>query len=81
MFPEIFTSRKVKSKFNVDKLSDPDKAPYDMIIRTNLLVKLAMDLRFSNLAILVWNNLTAPMHTGKEIKMIWCMSWQLKHQS
>ena len=62
MFPEIFTSRKVKSKFNVDKLSDPDKAPYDMIIRTNLLVKLAMDLRFSNLAILVWNNLTAPMH-------------------
>ena len=48
LFPEILTSRMVEWKYIVDELSDPDTAPYDMVIGADLLAELAMDLRFRN---------------------------------
>ena len=64
LLQEMSTSRKVEWEFNVDKLSEPTKAPYDMIIGTGLLTELAIDLRFCNQKIL-WDDLTAPMQTEK----------------
>ena len=65
LFQDVFTARKVEGEFTVDELSDPETAPYDMIIGTDLLTVSEMDLKFSNQTI-VWGYLTAPMQTGKD---------------
>ena len=49
----------------MDELSDPDTVPYDMIIGTDLLMALEMNLKFSNQTI-VWDDLTAPMQTSQD---------------
>ena len=64
LLPRISTTRKVEWEFTVDELSDPDTAPYDMIIGTDLLTELEIDFRFINQTI-VWDDLTAPVQTGK----------------
>ena len=61
----ISTRRKIEWEFTVDELSDPETAPYDIIIGIDLLTALEMDLKFSNQTI-VWDNLTAPMQTWKD---------------
>ena len=65
LLPNISTTRKVEWEFTVDESSDPATAPYDMIIGTDLLTALEMDLKFSNQTI-VWDDLTAPMQAGKD---------------
>ena len=65
LLPNISTTRKVEWEFTVDESSDPATAPYDMIIGTDLLTALEMDLKFSNQTI-VWDDLTAPMQTSKD---------------
>ena len=65
LLPEISTTRKVQWKFTVDELSDPETAQHDMIIGTNLLTALMMDLKFSNQT-MVQDNLAAPVQTGKD---------------
>ena len=66
LLPGISTKRKVEWEFTVDELSDPEIAPYDMIIGTDHFIALEMDLKFSNQAILVWDDITALMQTGKD---------------
>lgn len=46
LFLEISTSRKVEWEFTVDKQTDAGAAPYDMIIATDLLTELEMDLKW-----------------------------------
>ena len=49
----------------MDELSDPDTALYNMIIGTDLLIELVIDLRFGNQTML-WEDMTVPLHrTGK----------------
>ena len=49
--PEFSTTRKVQWEFAVDESSNKNTASYDMIIGTDLLSKLIMDLSFSQMSI------------------------------
>ena len=61
----IHITNKLEWEFTVDTLSDLDTAPYNMIIGTDLLTELTMDLRFNSQTI-VWDNLTAPSCTEQD---------------
>ena len=65
----------------INELSEPQTAPFDMIIETDLLIAMEMDLKSSN-QIKVWGKLTAPRHLDKtKMKMTSHMTWHPKHQS
>ena len=46
--PEFDTQKKVTWKVNIDDTTDPSKAAYDMIIGTDLLRELKVDIKFSD---------------------------------
>ena len=43
--PDISTTRKVEWEFTVNELSDPDAVSYDMIIGTDMITVLEIDLK------------------------------------
>ena len=58
--PEFDTRKRVQWTCHVDETTDHTKAQYDMIIGTDLLVELGMDIQFSAKQ-MVWDHMTVPM--------------------
>ena len=58
--PEFSTSKTIPVKVHVDDRTNPVEAQYDMIIGTDLMEKLKIDLTFSK-QIITWDNVSIPM--------------------
>ena len=58
--PEFSNSRSINWKFHIDETTKPDTALYDMIIGTDLMEELGIDISFKNKDI-TWDNVTIPM--------------------
>ena len=58
--PEFATNRSIKWAMHVDDRTDPTKAQYDMIIGSDLLTELGIDLSFSKKQV-TWDDITIPM--------------------
>ena len=58
--PEFSNSRTIGAKVHVDDITNPDNAQYDMIMGTDLLESLGIDLLFSK-KLVTWDDLQIPM--------------------
>ena len=58
--PEFSNSRTIGAKVHVDDMTNPDNAQYDMIMGTDLLESLGIDLLFSK-KLVTWDDLQIPM--------------------
>ena len=54
--PEFTNTRNVRWEFCVDEVSNPKTAAYAMIISTDLMSVLALDLSFSQMSISWWED-------------------------
>ena len=58
--PEFSNSKTIDWKFHIDETTKPDQAQYDMIIGTDLMEELGIDLSF-NRKVIEWADVCIPM--------------------